>query len=666
MKKLSIGMKILLPTAILVVLGFSILTTIVMVQFSSTSTTLQDAYSEEFAYHNVYKVTSLLEAPLNEARSLATVLGEAQKDSSLTREDVVQILDEWLSENDIYLGVYTGWESNAFDGKDSSYVNKPYHDKTGRFVPYILRSGNEIVKEALVGYDTDAYYQDPKNLRHEIITNPYEYVANGETLNLVSMVAPIIVDGEFKGIVGVDIKMDQLQSLADDTKLFDSGYIAVVSSDATVVAHQNRAVIYSKPTDFFNATASAGILNAIENASVFSTTNISASTGLESKVVFAATEVGDTGSNWAVMTSVPLSELHADTTKVITIGTILAVIFILLIIGLLIFIVNRFIANPITYSINSISESAGQVSYSSKQLSESSQQLSEGATEQAASIEETSATMDETSSMVKQNADNTRQANNLSKEASEAAAVGSKRMGEMTESMEELKKSSGDISKIIKVIDDIAFQTNMLALNAAVEAARAGDAGQGFAVVAEEVRNLAQKSAKAAKDTAEIIDRNIDLSERGVSISVAVNESLEEIMQKTSDVNQLMDEISAASDEQAKGTRQVTEAIGQMEVVVQSNAASSEESAASAEELRSQAANLENIVIELNKLVKGQKSSIGKNSEVDQKAMRDDYEKSVASSSSSFSSVRTYEPSANDKKVTTPDDIIPLDDEDDF
>ncbi len=299
--------------------------------------------------------------------------------------------------------------------------------------------------------------------------------------------------------------------------------------------------------------------------------------------------------------------------------------------------------------MNSLARSAASVSSASTQLTSAGQQLAEGSNEQAASIEETSAVMDETSSMVKQNADNTRQANNLSKEARVAAEDGSKKVANMTLSMDELKKSSSDIAKIIKVIDDIAFQTNMLALNAAVEAARAGDAGQGFAVVAEEVRNLAQKSAKAAKDTAEIIDRNIELSEQGAEISVSVSAALDEIMSKTKDVNLLMDEITAASEEQAKGTAQVTEAIGQMEQVVQQNAATAQESAASAEELKTQASMLENIVIELNKMINNAK-----------KQAQTAVEKSEPSSP-----VPKHNPNSK-VRIVNPSNVIPLDGDDDF
>jgi methyl-accepting chemotaxis protein len=259
----------------------------------------------------------------------------------------------------------------------------------------------------------------------------------------------------------------------------------------------------------------------------------------------------------------------------------------------------------------SIHTNASAVKMAASQLASASQQLAEGSTEQAASIEETSATMEETASMYRQNIDNTRQASILSEKTNESAKDGFSKMIEMNHSREEIKKSSDDISKIIKVIDEIAFQTNILALNAAVEAARAGEAGAGFAVVAEEVRNLAQRSANAAKDTATIIDKNIELSRKGVDISNLVSKSLEEIKNNADKVSKIVGEITVASEEQTRGTEQVSRTISQMEQVTQQNAAVAEESSASSQQLMDQADELSHIVKNLQQFVHGNKEGYG-------------------------------------------------------
>ena len=664
MKKLSIRMKILLPISILVLVGFAALTSIIMMQYYNTSVQLEKDYVEQLAWHKVNAVKAVLETPLNEASAMAATFGETVVESkgALGRDTLNHFLKKWLKEDSSYYSTYMVWEPNAFDNNDAMYVNKANHDSTGRFIPYFFKDGNTVKSKAASDYDTAEYYQKTKTLKKEIISDVH-LVDNGQgEMLVVSLVQPIIADGEFLGVIGIDILTDKIQKIVDDTKLFDTGYIWVTTFSANLVAHPKAEIINTDVTDYFDASYEAPIKRSIEDENlVFEVQNKSYVNGIVSQVTFASVEIGNTSSNFAVGVSIPFAELNASTNRGINIGIILAVAFLVTIIGVLVFVVGKFIVKPINGSINRIGSSAGQVTYSSKQLAESSQQLSEGSTEQAAAIEETSATMDETSSMVKQNAENTRQANSLSREASEAAAKGSSRMQEMTNSMEELKKSSGEISKIIKVIDDIAFQTNMLALNAAVEAARAGDAGQGFAVVAEEVRNLAQKSAQAAKDTAEIIDRNIELSDRGVSISVDVNDALEEIMQKSKDVNQLIEEISAASDEQAKGTAQVTEAIGQMEIVVQSNAATAEESAASAEELKTQAAMLEAIVIELNKLVKGENNKT-ENKSSDTGASSGSLPEGVAERRKPLLGGVLK----SQKHIMAPDDVIPLDHDDDF
>lgn len=269
------------------------------------------------------------------------------------------------------------------------------------------------------------------------------------------------------------------------------------------------------------------------------------------------------------------------------------------------FIITRSITKPMNSIASRIGEGAQQVAAASGQLSASAQQLSQGSTEQVAAIEETSFTLQESASMMEQNTANTKQAAGLSEKAKKSADKGSAEMQEMLDSIREIKNSSDQISKIIKVIDDIAFQTNILALNAAIEAARAGQAGMGFAVVAEEVRNLAGRSAQAAKDTTAIIETNIELSVKGVAVANKVRQALDEITGQSNKVSELMGEIAAASQEQVQGIDQVSKAMTQVGTVTQQNAANAEESASAAEELNAQAESMRKIVLELSTLVDG-------------------------------------------------------------
>ncbi len=230
-----------------------------------------------------------------------------------------------------------------------------------------------------------------------------------------------------------------------------------------------------------------------------------------------------------------------------------------------------------------------QIASGSLQVSDSSQTLSQGATESAASMEEISASMTQMASQTALNADNAKQADQLANQARSAGEQGNNQMAEMMQAMAEINDSGQSISKIIRVIDEIAFQTNLLALNAAVEAARAGQHGKGFAVVAEEVRNLAARSAKAARETAELIEGSVAKTENGTQIANGTANALKEIVDSVGQVSDLIGEISAASSEQSEGISQVTQALSQIDQVTQTNTASAEESAAAAEELSSQA-----------------------------------------------------------------------------
>jgi len=249
---------------------------------------------------------------------------------------------------------------------------------------------------------------------------------------------------------------------------------------------------------------------------------------------------------------------------------------------------------------------AEQTAAASGQISGASQSLAEGASEQAANLEETSASLEEINSMVKRNAEAADKAKVLASETRLAAEAGTVDMAEMNQAMNDIKTSSDDIGKIIKTIDEIAFQTNILALNAAVEAARAGEAGMGFAVVADEVRNLAQRSAQSARETADKIGVAITKSDRGVLISTKVATNFNEIAVKTRQVDQYVGEIATASKEQANGVNQVNIAVTQMDKVTQSNAANAEETASAAEELNAQAETVKEAVTELQRLVGNQ------------------------------------------------------------
>ena len=254
------------------------------------------------------------------------------------------------------------------------------------------------------------------------------------------------------------------------------------------------------------------------------------------------------------------------------------------------------IVDSLNSTLRQINDSADQVSGGSDQVSVGAQALSQGATEQASSIEELAASINEISKQVEENARNAEEARDSAKAAGNEMTENNRQMETMIAAMAEIKDNSGEIGKIIKTIEDIAFQTNILALNAAVEAARAGEAGKGFAVVADEVRNLASKSSEASKNTAALIEKSIKSVEQGTRIADDTAQALGLVVDKAMNVAETIDKISRASVEQSQAIGQITQGIDQISSVVQTNSATAEESAAASEELSGQAQILKDYV----------------------------------------------------------------------
>jgi methyl-accepting chemotaxis protein len=364
--------------------------------------------------------------------------------------------------------------------------------------------------------------------------------------------------------------------------------------------------------------------------------------------------------NWVIATSDYVDDSKAEVG--VNNLTTLALLINAFLIGVGIFssiLISRAIYRPFNISIRDLNKGVDQVAAASGQLAASSQQLSSGSAEQAAALEETSATLEESASMIQQNSEHTKQAALLAKQARDLSNKGNQEMQEMISSMAELKKSSTHIAKIIKVIDDIAFQTNILALNAAIEAARAGEAGMGFAVVAEEVRNLAQRSAQAAKDTTAIIESNIELSDKGTQVVEVVKSSLAEIALQIKKVSELMEEIAAASLEQYQGIEQVNKAIAQVEVVTQQTSSTAEENSAASEQLNAQSKNIMGIIHQLSRLINGQQGGAETDHPVSAGAAVTPGAKSLVSQSAPIHH-SGGEVVHEKSRVVNPEDVIPL------
>jgi methyl-accepting chemotaxis protein len=415
---------------------------------------------------------------------------------------------------------------------------------------------------------------------------------------IVVVAAPVMDGQKVRGVLFASLDLHVFGSnIVSKIKVLETGYAYIVDENGVFIAHPiETKIMTTKLADFewgrdMQKMGSGKMIYTFE--------------GVEKMARFHTSEM----LHWGVVAVVPMTEIMATTNRMGKVNLGLGLGALIVCFGAMWF-TARSITGPIMTAAEQLSVGARETSSAANQVSIASQSLAEGATEQAASLEETSASLEEMSGVTNRNAESASKATELARQARKAADTGADDMHGMTTAMQDIKTSSDDIAKIIKTIDEIAFQTNILALNAAVEAARAGEAGAGFAVVAEEVRALAQRAAQAARETAGKIEGAITKTAQGVEISSKVSLSLAEIVEKVRQVDELVAEVSTASHEQNLGVKQIATAVNQMDQVVQSNAAGAEESASASEELTAQSLTLQHIVDELHTLINGQKNAV--------------------------------------------------------
>ncbi|MGE4353209.1 MAG: methyl-accepting chemotaxis protein [Oscillospiraceae bacterium] len=681
-KRYGLKGKILLPVIGIFVISILVILVLVLTISSNHTNELSNDLMDEMNSHYAGVIQGKLDAALDSARSLKPVFEQTGREAE--READVSLLKNILEQNEGVYGVYTLWEPGQYDDKDAQYAGRSGYDDTGRFIPYVYRDGSGISVEALAGYEEAGvgdYYLVPKSTLGETIIDPFTYTVNGEEQYMSSMVVPLVRNGQFVGIVGMDILINNLTESIDGVSLYQSGYMFMADSNGVIFAHPDDKMIGTSLFDSVSKEGQTLLTKALETGEKAKFDYVSVVDNKDKRFVITPVSIG--GEYWLVGSTVPVSEIEEATRTTMLAGAAAGIVAIIVTIFTLLILISKIIrpivpltkaalaietgnidstvsqslagikskdeigmlANSIQKAVNSIElvasdtnklskaveqhdlsveidtsrhngiyqdimnvvnqmfsqlnsvifsirSVAEQVDSGAKLVANTSTALSQGATEQASSVEELSASMEEITSQTTQNAQNAEKTNQLAGNIQTDADVGNEQMSEMLRAMEEINASSENIGKIIKVIEDIAFQTNILALNAAVEAARAGQYGKGFAVVAEEVRSLAAQSSKAANETTELIETSIKKVGAGSKIAKETAGALEKIIDGISQTGELVGAIATASSEQALALEQINQGITQISQVVQSNAASSEEGAAASEELSAQAAAL--------------------------------------------------------------------------
>jgi methyl-accepting chemotaxis protein len=571
------------------------------------------------------QVQHFLNRPVESARNLANSFNALRMAGNMNRNYYNKLLRETLERNNDFLAVWSMWETNALDGNDNAYRGTSFYDEEGHYnVSFYKDKGEVLIEKGGIEQFTEDYYVIPAKTQKEVIMEPYYYSYTGDTNELffeTSIAVPIVEKGKTLGVIGIDLDLKELSKITGSIKLFETGFGMLISNEGIIAAYNIENLIGRKFSENFDF-ATGQILTAIKNGELKNMNVLSKKSSAERFTCITPIKIGNSSTPWSLCTVVPKSETLKDANKIFFRAVIIGVIG-LLVLTLLIFFQSGNFIKPIKKAVDLARQIAGgnltatievdrndevgvltsalqemvirlkeiignvisgadNIAAASQQLRSTSQALSEGASEQAASVEEVSTTIEQMTSNIEQNSQNASQTEKISVIAFEG-------MNEVSDHAGQAVVAERTIADKIKIINDIAFQTNILALNAAVEAARAGEHGRGFAVVAAEVRKLAERSKVAA-------DEIISLSAKSLDLAEVAGKRMMEIMPELEKTTRMVQEISAASSEQSNGSMQINSAIQQLNIVAQQNVAASEQISSSAEQMAAQAEQLQSLI----------------------------------------------------------------------
>jgi len=582
------------------------ITAIVGVEARNTAhSATENAYRDagQFAQRHALEAGRHLNEALLAARTVSQAL-EGMKTAWVDDRSLYSsILKQVLTANTNFLAVWSGWQPDALDGKDKDFADKPGHDSTGRFVPLWFRVGAEATNSVLPDHQIAGkgdYLQKPLNHGREHVSEPFRIRLGDRDHEVVSLAVPIRTGGEVVGAAGILLPLATFQTLALGGDSGPDGHLGIATFSGIQVADSKSI----EPRKRIQPESLSKVLDDIRVGRLHPETGFDPATGAEIHRVYAPIRIGETDTPWIAEARFPLDRIRQSGTDAVLRGLLLGLAALVAALGV-VYVLARSIARPLDRVTLELGSTVETLDTATAELKEASRAIADGASSQAASFEETAAALEEMASMTRRNSEHAGSAKALAGQARAAVDSGAGDMAQMSQAMQEIKAAGDSITRIIRTIDEIAFQTNILALNAAVEAARAGEQGLGFAVVAEEVRSLAQRSAAAAKETSAKIGDAIAKSERGVSLSNRVAAGLNDILEKVRQVDELVAQIAAASKEQSEGISQINQSVGRMERITQDNAATTEETTQSIGHLTEQTQALKDAVRTLGQLVRG-------------------------------------------------------------